>query len=131
MLIDSNVIIYAAQPQHVSLRQFIAQHVPAVSAVSYVEVLGFHRLTSTEKQYLEAFFAAAEVLPLTRAILDEAVRLRQHRKMTLGDSLIAATCLVHRRTLVTHNTADFTWVPELTVVDPLAGTSAGSNSPTP
>lgn len=41
MLADSNIIIYAAQPEHADLRQFIAEHSPVVSAVSYVEVLGF------------------------------------------------------------------------------------------
>jgi hypothetical protein len=34
MLVDSNILIYAAQPAHVYLRQFIATHAPVVSAVS-------------------------------------------------------------------------------------------------
>ena len=34
MLIDSNIIIYAAQPANAELRQFIATQAPAVSAVS-------------------------------------------------------------------------------------------------
>ena len=42
MLIDSNIIIYAAMPEHQMLRDLIAEHAPAVSAVSYVEVLGYH-----------------------------------------------------------------------------------------
>ena len=42
MLIDSNIIIYASKPEYSSLRQFIAENSPVVSAVSYVEVLGFH-----------------------------------------------------------------------------------------
>ena len=37
MLIDSNIIIYAAKPEHPELRSFIAMHTPLVSAVSYVE----------------------------------------------------------------------------------------------
>ncbi len=56
MLVDSNILIYAVQPAHSRLRQFIALHVPAVSAVSYVEVLGYHKLDNEERQYLEAFF---------------------------------------------------------------------------
>jgi predicted nucleic acid-binding protein len=51
MLIDSNIIIYAAKPEHADLRRFIAEHTPAVSAVSYVEVLGYHRLTERDRQY--------------------------------------------------------------------------------
>lgn len=57
MLIDSNIIIYAAQPAHETLRRFIAQHAPAVSAISYVEVLGYHRLTAAERSLLEAVFS--------------------------------------------------------------------------
>ena len=30
MLIDSNIIIYAAQPASAALREFIAQHAPGV-----------------------------------------------------------------------------------------------------
>jgi toxin FitB len=123
MLIDSNIIIYAAQPQHADLRQWIAQHAPAVSAISYVEVLGYHRLVPAEKQALELFFAVATILPLSQSILEEAVKLRQQRKMTVGDALIAATCLVHQLTLVTHNTKDFTWIAGLTVFDPLASST--------
>jgi hypothetical protein len=43
MLLDSNIIIYASQPEYPLLRQFIAEQSPAVSALSYVEVLGYHR----------------------------------------------------------------------------------------
>ena len=123
MLIDSNIVIYASKPEHAGLRQFIAEHTPAVSAVSYVEVLGYHKLTESERQDLEAFFAAASILPLSDAVLDQAVQLRQHKKMTLGDSLVAATALVHRLTLVTRNTDDFDWIDGLTLLNPFESAS--------
>jgi len=66
MLIDSNIIIYAAQPEHAGLREFIAEHSPCVSAVSYVEVLGFHDLSEQDRAHLEAFFFASTVFPLLR-----------------------------------------------------------------
>jgi len=28
MLVDSNILIYAAQPEHVRLRRFLADHAP-------------------------------------------------------------------------------------------------------
>jgi predicted nucleic acid-binding protein len=120
MLIDSNMIIYAAQPAHAKLRTFIATYAPVVSAVSYVEVLGYHALSPNQASILRRFFETAVMLPIDTSVLDQAVRLRQQKKMSLGDALIAATALVHRLPLVTHNVADFVWIRELTVLDPLA-----------
>jgi predicted nucleic acid-binding protein len=120
MLLDSNIIIYAAQPPHVALRQFIAANAPAVSAVSYVEVLGYHGLTDPDRQALTQFFSAARMLPLDQPVLDQAVVLRQQKRMSLGASLVAATALVHGLTLLTKNVSDFSWVAGLKYLDPLA-----------
>lgn len=120
MILDSNLIIYAAQPQYPGLRRFIAGQAPAVSSVSLIEVLGYHKLSEVDRRYFEAFFAAAEILPVSDAVVARAVSLRQSRKMSLGDALIAATALVFGRELLTRNVKDFAGVPGLVVVDPLA-----------
>jgi predicted nucleic acid-binding protein len=118
MLVDSNIIIYAAQPAYAHLRQFIAEHAPAVSAISYVEVLGYHQLDDEDRQYLETFFHLAQVFPLSQAVLNQAVALRQQRKMSLGDALVAGTTLVHGLTLVTRNVEDFQWIQGLSLLNP-------------
>ena len=69
MLLDSNIIIYATQPEHVALRQFIETHTPAVSVISYIEVLGYHKLTAEDRQFLEQFFQSAERLPLSETVV--------------------------------------------------------------
>lgn len=119
VLLDSNLIIYASRPQHAALRTFIAREVPSVSAVSKVETLGYPDLTEAEKQFLEEFFEAAEVLPISQSVIGEAIQLRQERRMSLGDALIGGTALSHDLRLATHNTADFEWIEELEVIDPL------------
>ena len=119
MLLDSNIIVYAAQPEHAALRQFIETHTPAVSVISYIEVLGYHRLSEDDRQSLEQFFQTAERLPLSEAVVQWAVKLRQRRKMSLGDSIVAGTAIVHDRTLVTHNPEDFHWIEEIKLLDPL------------
>lgn len=124
MLLDSNVIIYSAQPENEFLRQLVAEKAPAVSAVSYVEVLGYHRLTEAECRYFEAFFAEARVLPLSQSVLAEAVRIRQSKKIKLGDSLVAATALLHDLTLVTRNTDDFVGIASLRILNPFAPAQA-------
>ncbi len=53
MLLDSNIVIYAAEPEYIAVRNFIAKQNPVVSVISKVEVLGYHKLQSENKQQLE------------------------------------------------------------------------------
>ena len=55
MLLDSNIIIYSAQSQYHAIRELIAKNAPAVSAVSYIEVLGYHQLASADLKTLSEF----------------------------------------------------------------------------
>ena len=73
MLLDSNIIIYSVEPARDRLREFIAIHSPAVSAVSYLEVLGYHRLTDADRSAFNEFFSVAVMLPIDRPVLDRAV----------------------------------------------------------
>lgn len=102
----------------------MAEHVEAVSAVSLVEVLGYHLMTPDDLKLLTAMFAPLRVLYPSPATFDLAVNLRQQRRMSLGDALIAATCLEHGEPLATANVDDFKWIAGLTVVNPLATTGA-------
>jgi predicted nucleic acid-binding protein len=132
MLLDSNIIIYAAQPDGAALRQFIAEHTPSVSIISYIEVLGYHLLREDDRQFLEDFFKAAKVLPLSNEVAKWAVGLRQRRRIALGDAIVAGTALAHGLTLVTHNTEDFRWISEIKLLDPLMSTpNQGSSSSQP
>jgi predicted nucleic acid-binding protein len=120
MLLDSNIIIYSAEPQNQQIRDLIALEAPSVSEISYLEVLGFPRITPLQIQLFNEFFASAPMLAIDRPILDRAVSVRQQRRMSLGDAIVAATALVHDKTLVTRNTADFRWIAGLRLLDPFA-----------
>jgi predicted nucleic acid-binding protein len=85
----------------------------------YVEVLGFHRLAPEDQQLFRRFFASAELLHVTPSVLERAVILRQQRRMSFGDSLIAGTALVHNRVLLTRNLDDFRWIAGLQLLDPM------------
>ncbi len=119
MILDSNIIIYSTKPEYEFLREFIAENSPSVSAVSYVEVLGYHKLDKEEKQLLEDFFDSSNILPISKEVTVKAVELRQLQKMTLGDFLIAATALVNNLPLIVNNTKDFEWIDELKLSNPL------------
>jgi predicted nucleic acid-binding protein len=117
-LLDSNIIIYASAAGSASLNILLKQEVPAVSAVSLIEVLGFSQLTIQNVRDFEEFFAIVPILPIDEPVVLRAIELRQRKKMSLGDAIIAATALVHNLVLVTRNTKDFTWIDGLNLIDP-------------
>lgn len=80
------------------------------------------RLQPEEQAALEALLDALEIIYPSPATFEIALQLRQRRKLTLGDALIAATCIEHGFTLATHNTADFDWLNEINIIDPLGAT---------
>ncbi len=89
------------------------------SEISRVEVLGFQKLTAYDIEFFVAFFKSTTLLPVSEKVIMKAVLLRQEHKMTLGDSLIAATAIVNDLKLITSNIKDFKWIDELTLVNPL------------
>jgi len=119
ILADSNIIIYVTSGQYLELTNWFLDNAPSVSAVSVVEVLGYHKLKSSEKAELEKFFSRLNVLYPTAEEFHQAIELRQRHAMSLGDARIAATALNHGLTLATRNAKDFGWIKSLEVVDPL------------
>jgi predicted nucleic acid-binding protein len=118
MLLDSNIIIYAAKREHAKLRRFVNENPCFVSDVSRIEVLGYHLLSEKEREYLREFFDAANLLAISDSVVDQAVKLRQIRRMSLGDAIIAGTALAHQLELVTRNVGDFNWIESLSLIDP-------------
>jgi predicted nucleic acid-binding protein len=120
MLLDSNTIIYAIKPEFIVLRDLIKKHNPAVSAISYVEVLGYHNLAVSDERDFLLFFSTTRIIPISQSVLKQAVQLRKQHKMSLGDSIIAATALLNNLTLITANIADFQWINDVKLLNPLA-----------
>ncbi len=115
---DSNIVIHAASSAYPQLQSWMQTTRRAVSGVTRVETLGFHGLTPADEASLLAILGQLLVLPVDTAVENEAIRLRRRRRMKLGDSLIAATALVHRCDLATRNMRDFTGIPGLIAFDP-------------
>jgi toxin FitB len=119
MLLDSNLVIYASKPGYDALRDWMSQQPIVVSAITQLEVLGYHRLSETERDFFLDFFSSLPILAITPEVINQAIALRQQRKMSLGDATIAATAIVHQLPIATHNVTDFQWVPNLIIIDPL------------
>ena len=118
MILDSNIVIYAVQPNYEKLREFLRENEYdlAVSAITKLEVLGYNKLTEDEREIFERFFEVVKQIPISGEIINKATQLRQERKMSLGDSIIAATTLLKDETLLTNNDPDFKNITNLKIV---------------
>lgn len=118
ILLDSNIVIYSSNADYDFLRQRLAPYDLVVSDISRLEVLGFSRITELEKRYFNEFFEAVECFIITPQIINHAIMLRQIKKMSLGDAIIASTALLHDLPIMTRNDSDFNWIDSLQVVNP-------------
>jgi predicted nucleic acid-binding protein len=114
-LADSNILIRAASVPLHPLQEWLQNELPAISVVTRIEVLGFHRLRPDEDMLLRVLLSSFNEYPISAQTASLAIDLKRQRKMSLGDALIAATCLEHGLQLATRNVSDFDWITGLHV----------------
>lgn len=117
VLLDTNVFIYLGN-ETVSLSKIENIEV-CYASVSIIEALGFQNITAAEQRALRNIFDAYQRVELSLSIIERAVTLRQNKKMSLGDSIIAATALDSGLEFWTANTDDFKHISGLNVFNPL------------
>jgi len=121
-LIDSNVLIdYMGNLIPTKGSDFVENLFNTqflISVVTKIEVLGYNDLPH-KLSAMRHFVSLSEILPLNESVTEKTIELkRTFRKMKLGDAIIAATAIDKNLTLITRNTADFKFMPELTVLNP-------------
>ena len=118
MILDSNILIYSIKPEYVPLARYLQANEDTirVSLFSTLEVLGFHRLLPEDKRLFSEYFQSADLLPITREIIAEAIRLKQQRNRSPGDAIIAATGLVYGLPILSNNPKDFADIAGLRVI---------------
>ncbi|NCO55719.1 MAG: PIN domain nuclease [Bacteroidetes bacterium CG_4_10_14_3_um_filter_31_20] len=118
ILLDSNIVIYLGSEKAEIIENFLLDKKLHISVITKVETLGYHKISEKEKKFLNLIFDKIVVIPLEEEIIATAIKLRQQRKISLGDSFIAATALAYKLTLVTNNTDDFEKIKGLKIINP-------------
>ena len=120
ILLDSNIIIYSRQRGYDKLRTQLLSLEVAVSVVSQIEVLGWHKLEPTDKDIFRSFFDQAVAYDLDDGVIERVITLRRDKpRIQLADAIIAATALVNDIELWSANTADFEHIKGLRLINPL------------
>lgn len=116
-LLDSNVIIdFFGDNLPEASNQYLYSGNFAASHISLIEVLGFPMDMEIEKQF-QAFFDSIQLLPIEIEVIELAIQLRKSKKIKLGDSIVAATCMKHNIPLITRNVSDFKTIPRIEVIN--------------
>lgn len=118
ILLDSNIAIYSVKPDYGNVRQALANYTFSISAISQVEVLGYHNFDPIDKRNLEAMIASMTIYDVDKKVINQAIALKQQKKMSLGDSIIASTALLYGLPLMTRNVGDFAWINGLELINP-------------
>lgn len=118
ILLDTNVFIYLSKG--VLDSRLIADTDIAHSSITKIEALGFTTIPANELLLLASLFSESYHLTVTDAVVDTAIKLRQRKRMSLGDSIIAATAVENQLALWTANLDDFAHIDELNIVNPLS-----------
>lgn len=122
ILLDANILIYLVDPaaDYDNLRDLIVGKTVCIADITKLEVLGYHQITVAEARALEQLIDSAERVEQGGQVLQKAIELRQGRRMSLGDSLTAASSITADYELWTHNIADYQNISGLKLLDPLA-----------
>jgi predicted nucleic acid-binding protein len=121
-LIDSNVIIdFLATRLSEKGSTFVEQIFSKdflISVIVKIEVLGYLDIPP-KMDALEEFLNSTTIFPLNEEVTNQTIVLRKtYKKLRLGDSIIAATALVHDLSLITRNTKDFNQIDGLRLINP-------------
>ena len=122
IILDTNIFIYLAKG--VLSSELVADNDIAHASITKIEALGYSRIPANELLLLDALFNESYGLPLTDAIVELAIKLRQLKQMSLGDSIVAATAIDNNLTLWTANTDDFSHIEDLHLSNPLLQSNA-------
>ena len=96
-LLDTNFILGILKSDPLVLAQVSSRqlHVGecSYSAITRMELLGFHRITRDEESLIRQKLDRLAYLPLTGNVENVVIDLRQTHKIKLPDAIIAATAL--------------------------------------
>ncbi len=117
-LVDSNILIYTLRPEHKALKEMLQGNDVAVSNISRLEVLGYHKITEEQKNFFNAIFTLVKIIEVDNAVINKAIEIRQGKNVSVGDAIIAATAILNAFELITRNVDDFKHISSIYITNP-------------
>lgn len=121
-LIDSNAAIdflgsLLPIPATVKIESWVLSSRCTISIINRIELYSIV-LPAAALTAVNNFISSVQILPLSYAVADQTILIRQQYRLKLPDAVIAATCLIQNLSLVSRNLSDFGKTTGLTIIDP-------------
>ena len=117
-LADTNIIIYFLKDELPGNYLDFFDDSFAVSIVSKIEFLGWRGFDNETYNEAKDFLENVRIIILNDDIVEKTIQLKRKFKIKTPDAIIAATCLVENRNLITRNTKDFERISDLKIINP-------------
>jgi predicted nucleic acid-binding protein len=106
IVLDSNAVIdlLKSAAALALLEQRFPGAVFCVSIITFIEVLGFPKITPEMEAQILAFFADVTIIGVPDDIVKIAIDIRRRKLVKLPDAVIAATAIDFGATLITRDT---------------------------
>jgi predicted nucleic acid-binding protein len=121
-IIDTNIVIYYLDNK-IPIEQLpkmnrIFQDSFNISTISVIELLGWHKLSKTDKTKMKLFLSNSNVHFVDSGVQMKSIEIKQKRKTATPDTIIAATAILNKYTVVTRNVADFSKIDNIKIYNP-------------
>ncbi|MFH1050331.1 MAG: type II toxin-antitoxin system VapC family toxin [bacterium] len=121
-IIDTNILIYyldgsIPNKQLTKLEKIFVDSFN-ISTITKIELLGWQKIDKTTISKIELFIRNAKIYYLDFHTENKTIELKQKYKIAIPDTIIAATALINKFTLVTRNQTDFRKIKNLKIYNP-------------
>ncbi len=104
-LFDTNILVDCVKGIQAARTEIESYPDRAISIITWMEVMVW--ATPANEAFFLEFLEKFVILPLTRAIAEQAVLNRRGSRLKLPDAIILATAQIEGRLLISRNTKDF------------------------
>jgi hypothetical protein len=98
ILLDTNAVIYALNGGLILPRADYC-----ISIITEMELFSYSKLTQSEEQNIRNLLSYFEIFNITDIIKNKTIEIRKTYGIKLPDSIICATALVNRATLISND----------------------------
>lgn len=115
--LDTNIFIYFANG--ILNPTIVGTHELGHSSIVAIELLGYYNISPLEEKAITTGLMRSKEITLSPSIIERAISVRQTRRISLGDAVVAASALEYGAELWTANARDFQDIEGLKVYNPL------------